>query len=147
MNVTKKWFVKGKEIVITAKLDDFNPNKVITNKFHIVNLGGRQVEMAAKTNKDEFFTDLSTQIKYLESTNFSDQDFFDALIFASVEHIKKFNRIFQADLWSYLNCNMFILEATKGQFHNLYRTDEEAVLIRNTFEYNAKSGLSKYLQV
>ena len=145
MTATKKWMIKGKEITVKVESDKFNPEKVYTNLFHYVFVQGKLVPLLARTNKEEFFQDCTTQIQYLKNTEFSDQDFFDSIIYASIKHIEKYNRIFLADLWSYINVCMFILQATKGKFHNIYKSDEEAILLRNVFESNAKSGLSDYL--
>jgi hypothetical protein len=145
MTETKNWMIKGKEITVKVESDKFYPEKVHTNLFHYVFVQGKLVPMLARTNKEEFFQDCTIQIQYLENTKFSEQDFFDCIIFASLKHIEKYNRIFLVDLWSYINVCMFILQATKGKFHNIYKSDEEALLLRDAFEHNAKSGLSEYL--
>jgi hypothetical protein len=140
-----KWPYDGQEISITLELVSEAPSFVHSDKFHYIEMNGKRVKMVAKTNKDEFFADLTLQVSYVASKGFTIQDFFDAILYASIEHINKFNRIFLADLWSYINTCMFILEATKGQFHNLYDKDEDAINLRTTLEANARHSLRKQL--
>ena len=145
MTTSMTWLVKERNITVTVDIDEINPTKVYSSLFHFVTVRGQLVPMIAKTNKQEFFQDCTTQISYLATTSFSDQDFFDAIIYAASMHIDKFKRIYLADLWSYINVCMFLLEATKGQFHNCYPTAKEAIILRDAFESNARSGLSNYL--
>lgn len=145
MTMTMEWPFDGQKISVTVEKVSDLPGFVLSDKFHFIEINGERAQMVAKTNKDEFYNDLTLQVSFVASKGFTLQNFFDGILYASIAHVKKFKRIYLNDLWSYINASMFIMEATKGQFHNLYTTHAEAIELRTNLEVNARHSLREYL--
>jgi len=146
MNSTKKYVLQGKTIEISVPFVENSNNQLVnTSRYH--QMEGLNAKMITQTDIGEFYDDIKTQIEFLEDKEINDKNFFEALIWACILHIQKYNRLVIVDLYSYLDYTMIIVDSTNGIFHNLIKNNEEGEKLRKAFEKGAITGLYEHIWV
>jgi hypothetical protein len=148
--ITKSFLLKRRSITITVPIDQFDSTKILSNKFAFANMHGKKIEMVSREAPDTFFSQLRIQLNYLETREIPPDSlgvFFDALIVGCTKHIEQHKRIIITDLFSQVNYTMWLVEATRGIFHNILTTEDEYCHYRDFLIKTSVTCLKAYLWV
>lgn len=148
--VARIFVLHEKKISVSAKIDESDPSKVLTNMYSYAMGPNGKMELQCRDDIEEFFEQIQIQINYLESRTLDPKSlgpYFDAFATGCLAHIKKYGRIIITDLWSQVNYTLWIVKATTGVFHNVLNSDDEWLSYREFLINEGSQLLFDYLWI
>jgi hypothetical protein len=110
-------YLHGKELSISGVISLQNPGFIKYNSFRPVDPTLQKVEFLMSIN--EFFTDLRKFFRYISvEQSIDNQTFQNSYLKVIQEHIEKFNRIIDTDLYSYIDLAIGAKEILWLKFYN-----------------------------
>ena len=148
METTKEFYLNGKKISITNRIDETDDTKIYTTgRYFYMGQGSQRRPVIGKVPKIDYYNQIKIQLDILEGTTLTERDFFLGLIEGCKIHIQKYGRLIISDLWSQLNYTMHLVDATKGLFHTHIDSEDDGIELREFYLRGAQEMLIDYILV
>lgn len=95
--------VHGKDVVIEGQIAPNDNNSIWYEGFRSMDIHGEKVYIGANVLVEDYFTDISFLLKYLDSLPFKIDNLYLGLFEQITNHVKKYRRIINEDLYTYLD--------------------------------------------